>query len=190
MKRAFLGIISLLLITSCASVKKNETREEKSASSVEVNADSIAKLKEQLKTANKTIEELKTKKTTTEIKYKPEIDPATGKAKPFNYETKENGKPKTSVHVDGNGEVTIRSEEEETQQIREQYSDSIRDITHEFNRRLQAQASTIQSLESHKSKTGGGSFWLWFWIILLAILLAVSIYFHVVRTGIPFLNKK
>ncbi len=191
MKNAILAIISSLLIFSCASTQKNTSSEEKNASAVNVENDSICRLNEMLEKAKTEIEQMKSKKTVTDIKYKPEVDPVTGKTKPFSFETKENGKPKTSVHVDGNGEVNIRTEEEETLRIKEDYEKKIESVTQEYESKLSAQAATIKTLEtkSEKKTAGVSFFYYWLWIIILAVLLALSIYFHIARTKIPFLNK-
>lgn len=191
MKSSILAIILSLAVISCGSTKNTNTSDEKNASAVAVENDSICRLNEMLENAKKQIESMKSKKSVTEIKYKPEIDPLTGLAKPFNYETKENGKSKTSVHVDGNGEVNIRTEEEETLRIKEEYEQKIQSITSEYETKFAAQAATIKSLEtkSEKKTTGTSCFWHWVWMIGLGLLLIASIVMHIYRTKIPFLNR-
>lgn len=190
MKNAFLALILSFAVLSCASRKKSsETRESVTEIATKAIDSSSTKTQEK-KSDVKEETKATTTTTTTAIKYTPKINQATGKYEPFNYTTTKNGKPETTISVNGAGEVLINQISSQLDSLKDRVENSYEKDVQHYQQKISQANAKIYSLEKQSIKQSSTNFWLWLWLIILAVLLAISIYFHVARTGIPFLNKK
>lgn len=189
MKKAILSALIIFLVFGCGSKKKIAETEEKT----EIKKDSTSIGKVEKETEKETVVKKNSEdtKTTTEttVKYTPKINSTTGKFEPFKMDSKKNGKTDSSIEINGNGEVIIKTLLENNKKESEEIRTEIEKMKDEFMSQIKTEQEKNSELNS-KLKEVSGSVWkLWMWIVILAVLLAISIYFHVVRTGIPFMNK-
>ncbi|ALN97206.1 hypothetical protein [Flavobacterium phage Fpv6] len=189
MKKLILTAIISILIIGCASKKKTSQTDEKTTENKELNVD--VKQKEELKVDNEkksTENESSTKKETVVV-YKPKFDSITRKFEPFKMNTKKNGQIQNEIEINGNGEVMIHTTENELNKTIEEKEKSFIALYKDFEL-LQNEKNEIEKNYKNTIKEKTTSiFNLWIIIIVLSILLALSIYLHITRTKIPFLNK-
>ncbi len=122
MLKKILLLLIVILVLSCGAGKKNKINiktvtETESKAKIKVSA----QLEETKSRESEILDqsESKTKAETTEtiieketkVKVRPQIDPISGKIKPFIYEEKENGKVTKGIYVNGDGEIEVNTKE-------------------------------------------------------------------------------
>lgn len=176
-------------VYSCGTSKKTQENTQTSVEASQKVSDSSVTKVDSTKKAQETEVKGTSTTTTAQIKYTPKVNEATGKFEPFSYTVKKDGKPTTSVEVNGNGEVLITQVSKEVDSLKKQIDDFTK---YEAEKHEKAEADLKYQLDKEQEitvKQSGNIFWLWLAIIILGVLLIISIYFHVVRTGVPFINK-
>jgi ABC-type uncharacterized transport system auxiliary subunit len=188
MKKLILALIMLFFLFGCASKKKTQETKEKAIEKTEVAQAESKKSETETKTAEtKKENEVKTE-TETVIKYSPKKNEATGKYEPFKMQSG-TGAGKSSIEIDGNGDVLIRSIQTQLAKDMEDTKIEIAKMKDDYTLQIKAQNEKILEYETKIVEKERSVFKLWLAIIVLAVLLAISIYFHIIRTKVPFLNK-
>lgn len=188
MKKLILALIIVFSLFGCASKKKTQETKENVKENAELNTKENKSSEAEKQTAEtKKENEVKTE-TETVVKYSPKKNETTGKYEPFKMQTG-TGAGKSSIEIDGNGDVLIRSVQSELNKSIEDTKLEIAKMKDDYTLQIKAQNEKISEYETKIIEKERSVFKLWLVIIVLAVLLAVSIYFHIVRTKVPFLNK-
>jgi len=188
MKKQILTALFLILILGCASSKKKQEREEKTLKNTDLNILVDAEKKVESKQEQKSIETKNETATKTEIKYKPKKD-VNGNFEPFNMSTKKDGKINSSIDINGNGEVTIITEETQLQKESESHRNKLIVLSEAQKKLITLQEKEIKENKSETIETKNSVFKLWIVLIVTILMLVVSVYFHFARTKVPFINK-
>jgi uncharacterized protein YcfL len=187
MKKSILTALFLILILGCASSKKKQETEQKMLKNVDLNILADAEKKVEATKEEKKSEKQTEAKTKTEVKYKPKKD-ASGKFEPFNM-NKKTGNVNSSIDINGNGEVTITTEETDLIKESNNYTHELTVLNEAQKKLISIQEKEMKEAKSESVETKSSVFKLWIVLIVAVLMLAVSIYFHFARTKIPFINK-
>jgi hypothetical protein len=187
MKKALLTIVLIVLTLGCSSSKKTSQIKEKTTKESELAINSQEE-KEHVVQSDKTAKQKETNTATeTVVKYTPKTG-SDGKFIPFKYQNTTGGKPQT-IEVNGNGEVLIRTIQNELSRSSEETKKDIENLRSEYLSQIKQGQKELLEKESEVVEIKRSVFKLWVAVVVLSLLLLVSIYFHISRTTIPFLRK-
>lgn len=183
-------IATIVLLTSCGSIKKTKSiTNESKKTDLAINSDIKESKKEVVDTTSSKKAAENTEKTSdtkkTEVKTKvvlqTEKDSA-GNLKPAKYTNKQNGKVKSEITITGNGQVIVETTETDISEKSTSNSDkteiidssSKKESNHHKNTKIDIRANeTIDKMQLDISKKTSNFFlfqW-WFWLIVVIIAL-------------------
>jgi len=187
MKKSILAIILIILTLGCSSSKKTSEIKGKTTKESELAVNVEEKKQSEIQSDKTSKQDEKNTATETVVKYTPKIG-TDGKFVPFNYKNTKDGKPQT-IEINGNGEVLIRTIQNELIKSSEETKKDIERLETKYLAQIKQGQKELLEKESEIVETKRSVFKLWIALIVVSLLLLVSIYFHITRTGIPFLNK-
>lgn len=185
-KKLILTAFCIATMFGCAVSKKKTTSEEKTVETVKETIDSSSSKKTEIKTAETKTIDSTTTTTKVAVKFKPEVDPVTNQIKPFKMDIKKDGKPTTTLEINGNGEVIYSNEVVGTISSVEKTKDSTAIENVALKKEIASERK--KNIESEQTiKESSTAIWkLWLWIIILIVALVISLYFNF-KSKIPFL---
>lgn len=182
MKKSILAIIMAFGVLSCSTSKKTAESKEKATTEQETVSSGKSETAKETKTKATATDKTDKKKSETVIKYTPKVNESTGKYEPFAYTEKQNGVEKTTVVVDGNGDVLIRILEDQVNTLKTETKEDIENLKLDFENQIKSQNKSLLEKES-EIVTKSTSIWrLWIAVILLGLLLLASLYWHFLRS--------
>jgi uncharacterized protein YceK len=187
MKNLLLTIILIVLTLGCSSSKKTSEIKEKSQNESELAVNVNDKKESINETTKEAKDEQKNTATETVVKYVPKID-SEGKFVPFKYQNTKDGKPQT-IEVNGNGEVLIRTIETEFSKYSKETQMTIDKMKSNFDAVIKDSEKKLLESYSEIKETKQSIFKLWIAVLVLSGLLILSVWFHISRTKIPYINK-
>jgi Fe2+ transport system protein B len=184
MKKLIILCISLLLLSSCRSIKKNKTEDVVKTEltenvNINIKLDSIVKVlnKSTQKYQEQTLEKINQTTSDLELRFEPKFD-SLGKLIPLNFERIVNGKVKESIKSSG-GQIIYTSSNnvkdvEKNVTIIDERMDYLESEIYTLIDKNIALQQKYEALEKSMSKEVESTGFKWWWWLLIIVLLFLS----------------